>query len=151
MKITGTCEEIAAINHALAGGAYLELKPLTDKKNYAGMWRGFSIDFVIEEKPPVIGIIEPSVNYFTTLSNIVKPHNGIAVWKPDHLICEDGAEICHFESLRCLRGHRFDELWLDSLPNDWDEFDVCLSSVHGNRTKIHFFKELYANGTDCKI
>ena len=89
------------------------------------------------------------------LYQIAERHGGLLISKihqDKHMsaACIDGAIIETFPFYSSLGGHKFDELWLDHLPDGHGVFDLCLNSVVNDRTKIHFYKEL-DNATDCNV
>ena len=147
MKIIGTAEEICAINDFLTT-SNSQLCCDSRCALSGGKWRGFNIDFVIEKKPMTIGMIIPPVNLITNLTCIAEKHGGLSfaiggiLNAVNEYKCKNGTKICCLNSYGCLRGCKFDELWMSSLPSDWHEFDLCFTSVTGDRTKIHFYKEL---------
>ena len=77
----------------------------------------------VVEKPKSIGMIIPHVNYLTNLNYITKKHGGLLPnqWPPrkiEHLMCKDGTEIYCLPTSKNLRGYKFDELWMESLPSN---------------------------------
>lgn len=156
MKIIGTYEEICAMNSFLLNNhpvccQYQQPWIDLDGSHYSGKWRGFDIDFEIQKKPMTIGMIVPSINRITNLVLIAEKHGTLSFAQGgipnvvNEYRCKNGTRIFLYNSFAHLRGHKFDELWMESLPSDWDEFDLCISSVMGKRENIHFFKELKTN------
>lgn len=152
MKIIGTYEEICAMHSFLLDTARhcTYQQPYRDLNDdpYAGKWKGFDVYFEIIKKPMVIGMIMPQVNFLTNLVCIADQHGGLSFAKGgtprplNERKCENGTTICVYNSFSHLRGYKLDELWTESLPSDWNNFDLCMSSVGGDRNKIHFYKEL---------
>ncbi len=152
MKIIGTYEEICAMNSFLLDAAHCcEFQPPYHDFNdgpYAGKWKGFDVYYEIIKKPMVIGLIMPQVNFLTNLVRIADKHGGLSFATGgtpgaiNEYSCEDGTKICVHNSFSHLHGYNFDELWMDVLPSNWEDFDLCIEAVGGDRTKIHFYNEL---------
>lgn len=89
------------------------------------------------------------------LYQIAERHGGLFISKihqDKHMsaVCRDGATIETVYLYSSLCGRKFDELWLDHLPDGHGSVDICFNSVVNDRTKIHLYKEL-DNATDCNI
>ena len=153
MKIIGTYEEICAMNSFLLNNhpVYCQYQQPwidLDGGHYSGKWRGFDVEFGIQKKPVAIGVIMPQVKFLTNLARIADKHGGLLFATGgipgaiDEYKCEDGTTICVHNSFAHLRRYKFDKLWMDSLPSNWEDFDLCIAAVGGDRTKIHFYNEL---------
>lgn len=142
MKLVGTKEEIVRFLDALSYQTF-HFPGGCDKipDGFIGKYRGIDIEIKIEEKKLYVGMIESGKNNFTNLYNISLRHRKLT-GRNGLYMCGDGTTIKCFSSPEYLRGFKLDELWMDTLPSDWDEFDLCMCSVGGDRNKIHFFKEL---------
>lgn len=155
MKIIGAYEEICAINCFLLNNhphccEYQQPWRDLDGGHYSGKWKGFDINFEIVKKPMIIGIIVgdiPEHTIYEYARKLCDRHNGLErsqrMWQGG-FYC-DASDNTHIKTILrfgLLRGQKLDELWINSLPSNWDEFDLCMSSVIGDRSKIHFYKEL---------
>lgn len=155
MKIVGTNEEVNRFLDLLQQNtcpgflsAYVERMRATD--GLIGTYCGIKIDVEIEEPPMYIGIITSGLTeneIHSCISQIVEKHkkrlcssfvSTDKCWGK----CFDDSRIESFDSCSRLYGCKFDELWMDSLPPNWDEIDLCMKSVVDCRNKIHFFREL---------
>ena len=164
MKIVGTNEEVSKFLNSICWQTtwpelYIDVpSEYFDKIRIPdgpiGTYCGVKIDIEIVEPTIYIGIITSGLTENETrlyIEEIAKKHKKCLSSYYDLKYSKqkcyanymDGAHIEGFRSCSCVRGYKFDELWMDSLPPNWDEVDLCIKSVIGCKEKIHFFKELF--------
>lgn len=159
MKIVGTNEEVGRFLCALWTSLYDGFMSSAPKSiedigevrihdGLIGTYCGVKIEVEITKNPMRIGIITSNLTKDEMrfyVDRISANHSGVLyvhASSTKHFVkCCDDSTIESLNGYR-IRGYKFDELWMDSLPSNWDEFDLCMNSVIGDRNKIHFFKEL---------
>jgi hypothetical protein len=79
-------------------------------------------------------------------------HQGVASINVVHgtmkMTCNDGTEI--YGEPTCRRGSKWDEIWSRDPPRTKELDEIWLPAVGGQRTRIHFYKEL-DDESNCNI